>query len=162
MLPWRDEQELVRVLKPVMTKAGFKRYESCWYRFGQEAIQVLDLQPSTSKTGKKVYLNLGASFRSVQRTTHFRLFDCAVYGRMDRIVPAEEGYSTATDFSNNTLDLRARCARVKDLIEKHALPFLDKLTTRSSIQAFADSELSIGFTKNRRKFPKTPGSPANL
>lgn len=157
MLPWTDEQELVRVLKPVMTKAGFKRYESCWYRFSQEAIQVLDLQPSTSKTGKKVYLNLGASFRSVQRTAHFRLFDCAVYGRMDRIVPSEAGYSTATDFSDSALDFCAHCARIKELVEKYALPFLDKLETRSSIQAFADSDYSIGFTKNRRKFPMNPG-----
>jgi hypothetical protein len=153
MLSWEDQRELIRVFKPMMTEAGFKRYESSWYRFSQETIQMLDLQPATSKTAKKVYVNLGVAFRSVQQTIHFRLFDCAVYGRLDRLVPTSEKYSTVTDFSGNTLEGRVRFAGIVELVRIYALPFLDGLLTRSNLEAFANSDRSIGFTKNKPKFP---------
>jgi hypothetical protein len=153
MLSWEEQRELTRLFKPMMTKAGFKRHESSWYRFSQETIQMLDLQPATGNTTNKVYVNLGVAFRSVQKVTHFRLFDCAVYGRLDRIVPTNEGYSTVTDFSDITLEVQTQYARILELVQKYALPFLDGLLTRSNLEAFANSERSIGFTKNKPKFP---------
>jgi hypothetical protein len=146
MLARHDAQSVIDAIRPVMTEAGFERRESTWYRFSLETVQIFDVQPAASRSPQRVYFNLGVTFRKLHPPTHFRVFDCPVYGRLDHIIPEGEQFSTVTDFAHPDSPHDERIARIVDFIRRFALPVLDSWQSRAGVTAFIESERSKGFT----------------
>ena len=146
MLAHIDSQSVIDALRPVMTEAGFKRRESTWYRFSPETVQILDVQPASSPSPQLVYFNLGVNFRELHPPTHFRVFDCPVYGRLDQVVLEKEVFSRVTDFAHSDFPHSERLHRIVDFIQRFALPVLESWQSRVGVTAFIESKRSRGFT----------------
>ena len=146
MLAHHDAELVIEALRPVMTKAGFKRRESTWYRFSEETVQVFDVEAAANRSSQRVYFNLGVSFRELHPPTHFRVFDCPVYGRLDHAVADGEQFSRVTDFARTDIPSIERLSGIVDFIRRFALPLLDSWQTKTDVTSFITSERSKGFT----------------
>ena len=146
MLSHRDAQSVIDAVRAVMTKAGFKRRESTWYRFSPETVQLFDVQAAASRSCQRVYFNLGVALRDLHPPTHFRVFDCSVYGRLDHVVVERETFSAVTDFARSEIARDERLRRIVDFVQRIALPVLDSWQSKADVKAFIESEKSTGFT----------------
>lgn len=144
MLAHQDKQKVVELLRPVLSKAGFERRESIWYRFSAETIQVLEIEAASARSKQRLYINLGATFRNLHPPTHFRLFDCLLYGRLDLIIPPNEPFASVTDFGDPMFSSE-RLQRIADFIQCYAFPLLDSWQSIGGVKAFSLSDKSKGF-----------------
>ncbi|MEW6156383.1 MAG: DUF4304 domain-containing protein [Verrucomicrobiota bacterium] len=145
MLTHHNAESVIEILRPIMTKAGFKRRESTWYRFSRETVQVFDVQAANNRSSQKIYFNIGVTFRELGPPTHLRVFDCPVYGRLDHVVTDRDQFSAITDFSNLDILASARLDIIGDMIRRFALPTLDSWRTKTGVTAFIESDRSRGF-----------------
>jgi hypothetical protein len=145
----KDERALVEALRPVMAKANFKRRSSTWYRYAGALLHVFDLQAGANK--ERIYINLGLALRKVDKSTHPRVFDCSVYGRLNLILPERGDFEIVTDFADISLSKEQKVEKIAQYASAFALPFFDSFQTEKEIQEFVSSGRSRGFIKHSPK-----------
>ena len=142
-LSQNDIRLINEALKPALSRNGYQRREMTWYSYTQSLTRVFDFQPGI--TSCKARFNLGLGLRGMDSSTHPRIFDCAVYGRLDKIAHDTTQYELATDFSNSALTSEDRATKIVELVEGVALPFLKSIEAVKDLSAFIRSSKSQGF-----------------
>ena len=139
---------LIEVVRPLMSQRGFQRKEMTWYRYSSETVQLFDIQlAATQLNSERIYFNLGVTLRSSNPPTHLAIFDCSLYGRLDRLVPKCEDLSTLTNFADPTNSLEHRVGKLAEIINRFASPVLDLWQTTDGLRVFIKGASSKGFVK---------------
>ena len=145
----RNEKELLSVLNNVLSLADYSKRDSTWYKNTPEVILVVNLQKSDF--GGQYYINLGISFKAIQKEQYPQENKCHIRMRLDNLTPNR-------DETLNIFNLE-KCSESQELliikvIQNVAVPWLEALITIEAIKSkiIAESNVSNRTTLEVKKY----------
>jgi len=118
---------------------GFKKSGTTWRRPSSEAVAVLNLQASA--WGRFAYVNLGVYFRALGTLVRPSESVCHLRCRLAQLVPDAARLTQILDLESPLSD-SSRLGELAELVSRHAIPWLDRVSTRDGARLWCISPSS--------------------
>jgi hypothetical protein len=130
-----DSKEFKAVFGQVAKAHDYKKAFSGWYKESPECLAILELQKSNF--GDYYQLNIKIFVQGFFQRTYSPTKD-SIKRSMGHVNSSEtKDYKNVFDFEE-TMDDDIRKERLKELFEKHIVPFTEKTLSKSGIRALAE------------------------
>jgi hypothetical protein len=130
-----DSKEFKTVFGEVAKAHDFKKAFSGWYKESPECLSILELQKSNF--GNYYQLNIKIFIQGVFEKTYLPSKDL-IKSSMGHVNSSEtKEYKNVFDF-DEPMDDSIREERLKELFEKHIVPFTNKTLSKSGVKELAE------------------------
>ena len=116
--------EIAQILAQSLQNSGFVGGGLRWYRYEEESILVVDVQPSRYSPGP--YINLGVYYYRYGRSDKPKIVDCHVDTRLTGILPNPLRGDELLDPSND-ISKDVRRDELQAMIRSYAIPWLESM-----------------------------------
>ena len=124
MGPQSAAQVIAELLQPVLQQDGFVRRGLRWFRYEEESILVIDVQPAAVLPGP--YINLGVYYLRYGANQQPKIVDCHVDTRLMSLVPDPLRGNVLLDPNNEVAD-DTRREELTQLVHNYGVPWLEMM-----------------------------------
>ncbi len=136
-----EKREILKAIAPTLKAHGFKKKDATWHRTRNGFIQTFNVQGS--QWCKAFYLNLGIYILAIGDSTTPPEYACHIRNRVGDLVEDLRRYNQLLDFEN-ALTADERFRDLNEIIEAHAIPWLDEFSNNQRIIDWITCEQSHG------------------
>jgi hypothetical protein len=133
--------EIAQLLSPALQEGGFIRSGLSWYRYENESILVVNIQPAQYAPGP--YINLGVYYYKYGRADKPDIVDCHVTTRLTRVVPNALREIMLLDMTND-ISSTARSDELQEMIRNYGIPWLKGLAEFNAARSFLANSANPG------------------
>jgi len=134
-------EQTAEYVDPVLQTNGFVRSGLSWYRYEEESILVINLQPARYASGP--YVNLGVYFLKFGHADQPDIVDCHVQTRLTRVVANAPREIELLDFSNEiTADVRRD--ELREMVSAYGVPWLAGLARIEAAKSYFAGGSTVG------------------
>ncbi len=125
-------EHIAEILDPSLAEQGFVRSGGRWYRYKEESVLVIDVQPARYSPGP--YINLGVYYYKYGSQRQPDIVDCHVDTRLTSLVANPRRGDELLD-PTNSIPYDARRDELRAMIQGSAMPWLQSMARLDTAKA---------------------------
>lgn len=132
-MPRNPASVIAETLAALLHESGFIRTGLRWYRYEEDSILLIDIQPARSYPGP--YINLGVYYYRYGDVDKPRIEECHASMRLTSVVPSGRRERELLDLSND-ISIGVRGQELAEMIRAYAIPWLEGAAKFDTAKSF--------------------------